>query len=168
MASVSATQVRLDRATIVARHERECATLRARHFAELQAFDSTTAAQRAAAEEKSAREDKTSRAGSKCKACGEVVGTDFEYCMDDGCDEILCLREECLETHEDKREELYICLVCSKRSCYTHLLNSYCYDCEKYGNPDYQCCDLRDGLCNMHWNRDQDRELSRKRARYEY
>ena len=153
----------------MARHEREWATLSRRHFAELLAFDATTSAQRAAAEEKRAREDKTSRAGSNCKACGEVVGTDFKYCMDDGCDVILCLREECIETHDDKRDEesLYNCEVCSKSSCYVHLLDSYCRDCEKYADQ-YQCCDLRDNRCNSCWENHQQDKLDQKRARYDY
>ena len=150
----STTQVRQERATIVARHEREWATLSRRHFAELLAFDAAT------------REDKTSRAGSNCKACGEVVGTDFKYCMDDGCDVILCLREECIETHVTARR-LYNCEVCSKSSCYVHLLDSYCRDCEKYADQ-YQCCDLRDNRCNSCWENHQQDKLDQKRARYDY
>jgi len=106
-------------------------------------------------------------AGSKCKACNKYVGTDCEFCMTEHCDMIFCTRTECIEKFEDKRETLHDCVVCSKRSCYTHLLDSYCRDCEKYGDI-YQCCDLKGSsgrtcigyLCNMHWDSNVAREKS--------
>jgi hypothetical protein len=157
--------VKQKRAALLARHARERTAQSAKHFAELKAFDATAAAKRAAAEEKRDREDKTTRAGSVCKACDKAVGSNFEYCMTPGCDEIYCDREECINDDDidGKRCNKWFlrdCTICCKRSCHEHW-GDYCYDCDKYCDV-YTCCELRNGRCEEHWEYAQEKEHDRR------